>query len=130
MQVRAVLVWLLIAFAEVAQGWLRVRILNRWVGDRRARQIGVGTGSLLILGITWWASPWLGADTPLAAWWVGALWMVLMLALDIGFGRFVFRASWGRIGADFDFRQGRLLGLGMLVLLVAPWLAGRVRGWF
>ncbi len=130
MQIRAVLVWLVIALAEVVQGWWRVRWLNRRVGDRRARQIGVGTGSLLILVLAWTTAPWVGADTPQAALAVGALWTVLMLALDVGFGRFVFRAPWARIWGEFDLRQGRLRGLGMAVLFAAPWIAGRLRGWF
>ncbi len=48
---KAVIVWVAIAFAEMVQGILRVRLLNRRVGDHRARQIGVATGSLLILAI-------------------------------------------------------------------------------
>jgi hypothetical protein len=41
MILRAFMVWLVIVAAEVFQGTLRVRYLNRRVGDRRARQIGV-----------------------------------------------------------------------------------------
>ena len=39
MILRAFLVWLVIAAAEVLQSILRVRFPNRRVGDRRARQI-------------------------------------------------------------------------------------------
>jgi hypothetical protein len=42
---RAFMIWLLIAVAEVIHGILRVRFLNRRVGDQRARQIGVFSGS-------------------------------------------------------------------------------------
>ena len=45
MILRAFIVWLVIAAAEVFQGSLRVRFLNRRLGDRRARQIGVLSGS-------------------------------------------------------------------------------------
>jgi hypothetical protein len=51
---------------------------------------------------------------------VGFLWLVLMLAFEVAFGRLVFRASWQRLAADFDFRKGGLLAIGMTVLLVAP----------
>jgi hypothetical protein len=51
-----------------------------------------------------------------------------MLALDLGFGRWVFHLPWSRLAADFDLRQGRLLGLGMLVLVAAPLLAARWHG--
>jgi hypothetical protein len=128
MLLRAVLIWLLIAAAEVLQGALRMRFLNRPLGDRRARQVGVFTGSFLILLIAWFALPWVDPRSPGDAFLVGAVWLILMLALDLYFGRVVFRAPWTRIAADFDLRRGGLLGLGMLVLLLAPLLVVALRG--
>jgi hypothetical protein len=117
---RALLAWLIIALAEVLQGILRVRLLNRRVGDHRARQIGVGTGSLMILLVAWFAVPWIGPASAAECLQVGGLWVAAMLGLEFYFGRFVFRLPWSRIAADFDLRRGRLLGLGLLVLLLAP----------
>ena len=125
---RAFLIWLLIAAAEVMHGIVRVRLLNRRVGDHRARQIGVFTGSGIILVISWFTVPWLGASTTGELFAAGLLWLALMLALEVGFGRLVLRASWQRIAADFDFRQGGLLSIGMLVLLLAPVVIGKLRG--
>lgn len=118
----------MIAGAEVLHGILRVRLLNRRVGDHRARQIGVFTGSGVILVITWLSVPWLGVSTDEEMLAVGLLWLILMLAFEIAFGRLVFRASWQRIAADFDFRKGGLLSIGMLVLLFAPLLTAKMRG--
>ncbi len=59
---------------------------------------------------------------------VGFLWLALMLAFEIAFGRWVFRASWERIAADFDFRKGGLLSIGMLMLFSAPLLVVKLRG--
>ena len=125
---RALAVWLVIAVAEVLHGILRVALLNRRVGDRRARQIGVFSGSALILLIAWLTAPWLRMATVVDALTIGLLWLGLMLGLEVAFGRLVFRASWRRLAADFDFRQGGLLSLGMLVLLLAPLLAAKGRG--
>ncbi|MCF7688930.1 MAG: hypothetical protein K9N01_11575 [Cephaloticoccus sp.] len=123
MLLRALTIWCLIALVEVLQGVARVRLLNRRVGDHRARQIGVVTGSILILAIAWLTLPWLGATTQTELLGVGLLWMLLMLALDVAFGRWVFRFSWQRIVRDFDPRQGGWLSFGMVLLLYAPWLA-------
>ena len=125
---RAFLVWVLIAAAEVLQGILRVQFLNRRVGDHRARQIGVFTGSAIILVIAWVLAPWIGASSVGQALGIGFMWLVLMLAFEVGFGRLVFRASWQRIASDFDFRKGGLLSLGMAALFVAPLLAAKMRG--
>jgi uncharacterized membrane protein YgdD (TMEM256/DUF423 family) len=130
MLLRALLVCVLIALAETLHGLLRVRLLNRRVGDHRARQLSVGTASLIILGIAWLTLPWIAPRTPPDALAVGALWLVGMLAFEFSLGRLVFHLPWRRILADFDLRRGGLLGFGMLVLFFAPWLVGRWRGLF
>lgn len=127
---RALAIFALIALAETIHGSLRIRFLNRPLGDRRARQLGVFTGSLLILLIAWVTAPWLAAPTATAAWAVGAAWFGLMLAFEFWVGRVMFHAPWARILADFDLRRGGFLGFGMLVLAAAPWLAGVARGLF
>lgn len=123
---KAFLIWVLIAVAEVLHGIARVRLLNRRVGDHRARQIAVFTGSAIILFIAWLLVPWLGASTTPECLWIGLLWFVLMLAFEIGFGRFVFRASWQRLASDFDFRKGGLLSIGMAILFFAPWIVAKL----
>jgi hypothetical protein len=130
MLVRAFIVWVLIAALEVIHGYMRVRLLNRRVGDRRARQIAVGTGSLLILGVTALTIPWIGPASPREALAVGGLWLALMLSFEFAFGRLVFHVSWDRLLADFDWQRGGLLSFGMLVLFLAPWLLGAGRGLF
>jgi hypothetical protein len=51
--------------------------------------------------------PWLGAITTQMLG-VDFLWLTLMLTFEVDFGRLVFRASWQRLAADFDFRKGGL----------------------
>ncbi len=125
---KAALIWLLIAGAEILHGILRVRLLNRRVGDHHARQIGVLSGSGIIVIIAWFSVPWLGTSTTQELVTVGFQWLILMLGFEITFGRLVSRASWQRIAADFNFRKGGLLSIGMLVLLFAPLIVGKLRG--
>jgi len=124
---RALLIGLLIAGLEILQGMLRVRYLNRPLGDHRARQVGVLVGSVVILIVAWWFDPWIGASGPTELLVVGAVWLGVMLTLDLVFGRLVFRFSWSRIRRDFDVRRGGLLGIGMLVVFVAPYCARLIR---
>lgn len=128
MILRAFLIWLLNALAEVPHGALRVSLLNRRMGDRQARQLGVFTGSALILLIVWLTLPWIGVATMGDGMGVGAVWLALMLGFDAAFGRLVFRAPWRRSAADFNLRQGGLLGIGMMFLFLSPTLVARWRG--
>jgi hypothetical protein len=130
MWLKALAVFGLIALAETLHGVLRVRFLNRPLGARRARQVGVFTGSLLILTLAWVTAPWLALPDATSAFAVGALWLALMLTFEIWVGRALFHAPWPRVLADFDVRRGGWLGFGMLVLALAPWLAGVARGAF
>jgi len=127
---KSLVVWLCIAAAETLHGILRIRLLNRRLGDHRARQVGVFTGSFLILLITWLLMPWLELRSASQALAVGGFLTLLMLLFDVALGRFYLRLRWTRILADFDVRKGGLLGLGMLVLFAAPWLTGWWRGLF
>jgi hypothetical protein len=85
----------------------------------------VFTGAVLIALVLRLTITWLGRH-PVARWWqFGLLWLALTLAFEIGLGRAA-GASWDRVASDFDLRRGGLLGIGMLVILVAPRiLAGR-----
>lgn len=125
---RALAVWVAIAVAEIVHGGLRVRLLNPRVGDHRARQMGVLTGSLIILAVAWLTVPWIGPTAPGEALAVGAVWTAAMLAFEVYFGRVVFQIPLKQVAADFDLRQGGLLGFGMVILFLSPLLVGRLRG--
>lgn len=127
---KASLIWVGIALAETLNGIFRVKLLNRRLGDRGARRVGVLTGSVMIFLIGWLTVPWIGPSSIRESLTVGTCWLLLMLAFDVAFGRLVFRVSWGRIASDFDLTKGNLLALGMVVLLLTPLAVGKLRGLF
>ncbi len=125
---RAFVIWLLLGLTEVLLGILRLRLLNRHVGDHRARQIGIGVSCLFIFSIAYILLPWSGANTVSDLLTLGLIWGCLMLAFDLAVGRMLFHFSWKRIRNDFDIRRGNLLGIGMGFVFVAPLLAGAIHG--
>ena len=90
--------------------------------------LSVLTGSIIILAIALAFVRWIGAHRTTDLLLVGFLWLVLTLAFEILFGRFVVGASWERLAADYNVLEGGLLPFGMLVLLLSPLIAGKVRG--
>jgi hypothetical protein len=125
---RAAAVWVVLMGAEVVHGVLRRVYLVPRVGDLRARQIGVFIGSARILMIASLTARWLQARTTASQVLVGSLWLVLTLAFEAGLGRLVLRYSWERVVSDSDLRRGGLLPVGLLVLVLAPWLSSRLAG--
>ena len=124
---RAVAVWLALIAAEILHGIARGIFLVPHVGEFRSSQIGVFTGSIIILVIALAFIRWIGASRTSDLLAVGFLWLGLTLAFEILFGRFVVGASWERLAADYNVLKGGLLPFGMLVLLLSPLIAAKLR---
>ncbi len=124
---RAFAVWLIIVVVETIHGTLRTLFLAPYVGDLRARQMNVFTGSLLIFGIALLFIRWIGAASGVSLLAIGLFWLVLTLLFEITLGRLIFRLSWERIFADYDISRGGLLLFGMLFVTVTPLVAARIR---
>jgi hypothetical protein len=126
--VRAAVVWLLLMAAEIVHGIARTLWLAPVVGDFRARQLAVFSGSLLILLIVSVTIRWMRPPTPRLLMSIGLLWVVLTVGFEIGLGRFILGSSWPRLASDYNLREGGLLPIGLLVMALSPWLAMRIRG--
>lgn len=123
---RAFAVWLVLIAMEILHGILRSIVLVPLVGDFRARQVGVFTGSLLNLGIACLFIRWIGVRTDRARVGIGVGWVGLTVIFEVAFGRLVTRASWKRLRADYDLARGGLLPLGLMALAGSPLVAARL----
>jgi hypothetical protein len=124
---RAIAVWLGLVGAEIVHGILRSIFLMPRVGDKRARQIGVFSGSAMNLGITCLFIRWIGARTIRVLVGLGVVWVVLTVVFEVTFGRLVMRSSWQRLRSDYDLAHGGLLPLGLVALAGSPLVAARLR---
>jgi hypothetical protein len=124
---RAIAVWLVLITAEIVHGIVRSILLTPRVGEMRARQIGVFTGSLVNLGIAHFFIRWIGARTTRALGGIGVVWVVLTVVFELTFGRLVMRSSWGRIRSDYDLAHGGLLPIGLVALAGSPLVVARLR---
>ncbi len=124
---RGVAAWCGIIVVELIHGIARTMFLAPTLGDFRARQVAVFTGSFLILILATSLVRWIRPAHAGEAVDVGLSWLVLTLAFEIGFGRYVVHAPWSRIASDYNLLRGGLLPIGLLVLTAAPLIAGRLR---
>lgn len=130
MLLKALIVFLLIAGTETLHGIWRIKFLNRRVGDRRARQLGLISGSLLIFAITWLLIPWIAPASTSDCLLIGGGWVLLMTLFEFGIGRFVFNMKWPRILRDYNLREGGYMGIAMLFLMLCPLLVAYSRNLF
>jgi hypothetical protein len=124
---RGLAVWVCIIFLEVLHGIARMLFLAPALGDFRARQVAVFTGSILIVLVATMFIGWIRPASVREAAYVGILWVVLTLTFEIAFGRLVVHATWARIASDYDLLRGGLLPIGLLVMAGAPLIAAKSR---
>jgi hypothetical protein len=118
--------WLLIMGAEFIHGVARATFLAPYVGDFRSRQIGVFTGSLLILLIASLTVRRIRADRTSLQMVAGSIWLVLTVAFELSFGHFILGLPWDRLAADYDIPRGGLLPFGLIWLTLSPLAAARL----
>ena len=80
---RALLVWLVIIGVETVHGILRTLVLLPAVGDFRARQISVFTGSVLIFGVAYVFIEWIQAKNRKELIVVGLMWVLLTVIFEV-----------------------------------------------
>lgn len=125
---RAVGVWLLLTVAMVVHGLARQAWLVPYFGEAGANQLSTVTAIILILLITLLFIKHLGARSDQALLGIGLLWLVLTVAFEFVFGRWVIGLSWGQLLADYNVFQGHFWPLVLVVVLCAPWVAAQIRG--
>lgn len=127
---RALWAWGLIVAVEMVHGILREIFITPVLGDRPARQVGVLVGSGLILMVAVLTIRWIGAKRTGEQLRVGGAWVVLIVVFEVALGLALgFPAE--RIIEDYDLSAGGFMGLGLVLLFLAPALAHRMRraGW-
>jgi hypothetical protein len=110
-------------FIAVLNGILREFVLARTFSDLRAHQLSCLTGVLLFWGYTWL----IGLKWPLhsakQAMTAGVVWLILTVAFEFSFGRYVAHHSWEKLLQDYNIFAARLwvfvlLAVGFLPLVV------------
>ncbi|MFN9469415.1 MAG: hypothetical protein ACK6BS_20295 [Pseudanabaena sp.] len=125
---KSVLVWLVFILAESLNGAARIFCLIPLLGDRLAHQVSFAIGSLLILTIATLFIRWLKAEKSWQLLSLGLAWLLLTVLFEIGLGRFVFAYSWEQIAADYNLLQGGLMPIGLVLLVLSPFIATKIRG--
>jgi hypothetical protein len=120
MLIKIFLGFLLIALAETLNGIFRVRVLHKKLGAKTARLVSFILGSLIIFLINIILLPWINPKTISEAFFIGFVWMSLMIVYDLYVGRVLFKLSWDKILEDFNIFKGNLLALGMMLILFLP----------
>jgi hypothetical protein len=127
MALRAFWLWLVILVFAVANGVLREAVFIPKLGSASGLILSGVLLSALVLLIAYLGLPWLRAHgSELIV--IGLGWLVATLIFEFSFGLFRGKPI-GEILAAYTFKGGNIWPVVLLVVAVAPWVAGKLRGW-
>lgn len=124
---RGLIAWLIIMAAETAHGILRGLFLVPAVGEVAASRIGWPIGMVIVLGIAMLMARWTRLRDTTSLLHLGLLWAMLTFLFEIAIG--VLRGLDGpAIWAEINPLEGGLMVYSLLVMVLAPLVAARLRG--
>lgn len=112
--------------AESVHGVVREVMIAPLIGDFRARQVAVFSGTILIFLISFVFTRWLKGSSVKDFLLVGGLWVLLTLAFEILLGRFAMELTWERIFSDYDLSNGGLMPVGLLAMCLTPLVTAKL----
>ena len=124
---KSIVVWLVFILSESLNGAIRIAWFVPSLGDVRAEQLSFVTGSMLLVTIASLFIRWLQASRISQLLRIGLLWTVLTLSFEITLGHWFLGYSWPQIAAKFNLMQGELMSLEIVLLMLTPFLATKIR---
>lgn len=117
--------WPVLAVIGVANGILRGVTYGQRLDERTAHQLSTASGIMATSVAVWIFSRFCPLPDAGSAALIGGLWLVMTVAFEFLFGRYVAKHDWKRLLADYDLRSGRVWPLFLGWLTVLPWLVHR-----
>jgi hypothetical protein len=125
---KATALWFVVLALAMANGIARETLLVPAIGAFGGL---VASGIILsacVFLVALAAAPWYGRLSGGQWLGVGVFWLAMTLAFEFGFGRLAQHKSWSELFQAYAFRGGNIWPLVLLVVLLAPWLAAKLRG--
>lgn len=122
--VRAFVIWPVFVVVAIINGLFRESVLNPLVGMTAGHILSsVMLAVLIIVAAYLLLKTTISEYSPVELWRVGGMWLVLTIAFEFLFGRYVAQNSWDDLLRDYNIFAGRTWVLVLLAVAVAPRLA-------
>ncbi len=122
MSTKYILAWFPMVLIAILNGATRDLLYGKKMPELRAHQISTVTGAMLLGVYIWALVRYLTPESAQQAISAGLLWLVLTIAFEFIFGRFVAGHSWARLLRDYDVFAGRLWAPLLVWIALAPYL--------
>ena len=124
---KAIGIWGVILVCAVLNGAVREAVLVPKLGNPVALVLSGLLLSACILVVSFELVPKLGRLQTRDCLYLGLFWLCLTLVFEFSFGRLLQQRSWSELLEAYTFKGGNIWPLVLLVTLIAPLLAVRLR---
>ena len=125
---KAFALWFAILVLAMLNGTLREKLLIPAMGPFGAFIASGIILSVSVFAVAFFAAPWYGPLSSTHWLLIGLFWLLLTLAFEFCFGRFVQHKSWAELAEAYTFKGGNVWPLVLIATLAAPWLVAKWRG--
>lgn len=118
---RALALWPAFIVVAIMNGLFRESVLNRFAGASAGHILSSVMLALLVIVVTFlFMRRPVAEHTTRELWIVGGMWVVLTIAFEFLFGRYVTRSSWDSLLHEYNILAGRAWVLVLAAVAVAP----------
>ncbi len=119
---RHILYWFVLMIVGILNGILRGTTYGTVMTDLTAHQLSTITGIALTGLAVWFLWKRCPLESARQAWIVGAVWFLLTVLFEFGFGHFIMGHPWSLLFADYNILEGRLWSLFLMWILIMPFV--------
>jgi hypothetical protein len=106
---------------------LREKVYGPHLSEMAAHQLSTVTAVLFFGLYTWGVTARWPLSDSVEALAVGGMWLVLTVAFEFGFGRYVAGHSWKKLLSDYNLLRGRVWSLLLVAIFLLPWICFTLR---
>ena len=128
MYLKYFIAWFPMFVIALANATIREVGYKRYFGELAAHQISTLTACILVGVYVWLLSNYLAIQSAGQAIGIGLMWLAMTVVFEFGFGHFIVGNPWSRLLHDYNVLQGRVWGLFVLWIAVAPYVFYEIRG--
>jgi hypothetical protein len=119
--------WFGIVVLGLLNATVHQTVYAKYVSELAGHQISTLTFAVLVGLYAWTLSGFWKLTSPGEAIGVGLMWMVLTIIFEFGLGHYVVGDSWGKLLGDYNLLAGRVWGLFILWVGLAPYFFFRIK---
>ena len=121
------LAWVPLVFLGIGNATIRQVVYAGYVSELAAHQISTLTIIIFYAAYAWVVLGLLRPHSAGQAVAVGLMWMVLTVLFEFGLGHYVLDDSWGNLLHAYNLLEGRVWGLFILWVGLAPYVIYRIK---